>query len=162
MRCKEKLMPSKCESIVALTYLIERGVTWGMGPEKPGELIPLKSVPSFLWSWNKLKHSKYFWEIAMFIAFKEIIECSLDNCLSWASLMREGGNHCYESLEARWVSDGMWWGRGGFGYFGPSDCEQNERSPSLMLMSSTTMVFSFTRFPRFLSLSHKLLLDSSP
>lgn len=49
----------------------------------------------------------------MFIIFKEITEYSLENGLCEAALVRKDGNHYYESLEARWVSDGIWWGREG-------------------------------------------------
>lgn len=62
----------------------------------------------------------------MFITFKEIIEYSLENCLNWAALIREGGNYYHELLEVNWVSDSMWWGRGGTGYFGLLDCGQNQ------------------------------------
>lgn len=62
----------------------------------------------------------------MFITFKEILEYSLENCLSLAALIREGENYYHELLEANWVSDGMWWGRGGIGYLSLSDCGQNK------------------------------------
>lgn len=62
----------------------------------------------------------------MFITFKEIIEYSLENCLSWAALIREGRNYYHELLEANWVSDGIWWGRGGHEYFGLSDYGLNK------------------------------------
>ena len=61
--------PHEVTSRVALSDLIEQSVTKEMGHEKPGELIPFTSVPGFPWSWNTLKHSKDFWEIAMFITF---------------------------------------------------------------------------------------------
>lgn len=93
-------------SRVALTDPIEQGVTKEMGHEKPGDLIPLNGVPNFLCSWNKQKNSKDFRELAVSIIFKEIIEYLLENCLSCIAVIKSG-NHCYEFLEASWVSDGM-------------------------------------------------------
>lgn len=106
------VIPRQVTSRVALSDLIEQGVTKGMGCEKPGKLIPLNGVPNLLWSWNRQKYIKNFRELAMVIIFKEIIEFSLENCLNWATLIRKCGDHCYEFLEASWASEGMWWGNG--------------------------------------------------
>lgn len=72
--------PGQVTSRVALSDLIEHDVTKEMENEKPRELIPVSSVPDFLWSWNKQKCSKDFWELAMFIIFKEIIRYTSENC----------------------------------------------------------------------------------
>lgn len=94
----------------------------------------------------------------MFITFKEILEYSLENCLSLAALIREGENYYHELLEANWVSDGMWWGKGWHWLLESLGLWSKQRSPFLILMAFY-IVFSFTGFPRFLSLSYKLLLD---
>lgn len=44
------VIPRQVTSRVALSDLIEQGVTKGMGCEKPGKLIPLNGVPNLLWS----------------------------------------------------------------------------------------------------------------
>ena len=60
---------------MALSGLVQHGVTKEMGNEKPRELIPLNSVPYS--GLEQPKYSRDFWELVMFIIFKEIAEYSL-------------------------------------------------------------------------------------
>lgn len=91
--------PRQITSRVALSDPIEKGV-------KARRVNPFKWCSQFSLLLEQTKISKDFRELAVFIIFKEIIEYLLENCLSCVAVI-EGSNHCYEFLEASWVSDGM-------------------------------------------------------